>query len=251
MNSYGLRTQYKKVLRLKKKKDPAAKFQVSNRNYKNREFLNHLDIVEGYLKCKKLVIGAGFKTEIDWQRSVSIHQLTERQFLREHAWVTLASGMREKVIRNLFQAFSNAFFDWKSAELITENKVLCKESAFEIFANENKINAILLTSWIIAAQGFKEIKKLIVDNPEKTLRQFPYIGPVTYYHLAKNIGLPVAKPDRHLVRLASDLNFCDVQTLCGYIGGKTGDSIPVVDIVLWRYATITKDYIMKFIQMSK
>jgi hypothetical protein len=92
---------------------------------------------------------------------------------------------------------------------------------------------------------------LIAENPEETLRKFPYVGPITYFHLAKNIGLPVAKPDRHLSRLANQFNFFDVQTLCDYLSEETGDSIPVVDIVLWRYATITKDFVTKFVQLSK
>lgn len=81
--------------------------------------------------------------------------------------------------------------------------------------------------------------------------EFPYIGPITYFHLAKNIGVHVAKPDRHLSRLVKELNISSVQTLCSYIGERTGDTIPVVDIVLWRYATITEDFVIKFILLSK
>ena len=66
---------------------------------------------------------------------------------------------------------------------------------------------------------------------------------MTAYHLAKNIGLPVAKPNRHLIRIAQMEKYSDVQTLCGDISKLSGDSIPVVDIVLWRYATIERNYI--------
>lgn len=227
--------------------------ESSKFNGEDHDSLNFdgLNVVEGYKRCKKLVIEAGFKAEIEWQSTVSIEDLTESTFLREHAWVTLSAGMKEKVIRNLFQRFSRIFYNWKSADLITKNEELCKDSALTIFANYTKINAILQTSHIVSYNGFDIIKKLIIENPEKVLMEFPYIGPVTYYHLAKNIGVQVAKPDRHLSRLVNELNFSNVQTLCRYIGERTGDSIPVVDIVLWRYATITEDFVMRFIQLSK
>ena len=84
---------------------------------------------------------------------------------------------------------------------------------------------------------------MIQENPIETLQTFSYIGPVTAYHLAKNIGLAVAKPDRHLKRIASLFGYHDVQILCSEISKITGDSIPIVDIVFWRFATIEKDYL--------
>jgi hypothetical protein len=44
--------------------------------------------------------------------------------------------------------------------------------------------------------------------------RFPMIGPVTSFNLAKNIGLDVAKADRHLSRLAANVGFSDVPSLC-------------------------------------
>ena len=62
--------------------------------------------------------------------------------------------------------------------------------------------------------------------------------------MAKNIGIQVAKPDRHLVRMAKAAGYSDVQLFCRTISQLSGDSIPVVDIVLWRFATIEKDYLI-------
>ena len=209
------------------------------------------ELAESYKECKKIVIAAGFKREIEWQNSVSLTCLTESKFLQEHAWVTLSAGMKEQVIRNLFQRFSSVFFDWIAADAIVSNANSCRDSALEIFRNKNKINAILITSKIISTYGFSHIKRMIMSEPYQTLRKFPYIGPITYYHLAKNIGIPVAKPDRHLSRLASDLGFSNVQELCSRLSDETGDRIQVVDLVLWRYATITNDYVLKFKEIGK
>lgn len=84
------------------------------------------------------------------------------------------------------------------------------------------------------------------DKPLEALQSLPFIGPVTRYHLAKNIGLPFAKPDRHLVRLANSAGYTDVQRFCRDISVYANDSIPVVDIVLWRFAAITNSYLNVF-----
>jgi hypothetical protein len=62
----------------------------------------------------------------------------------------------------------------------------------------------------------------------------PYVGPVTWRHLAKNLGAPVAKTDRHLVRLAAGRPSVDV--MCDEIGRWLGEPVAVVDIVLWRWS---------------
>ena len=53
----------------------------------------------------------------------------------------------------------------------------------------------------------------------------------------------VAKPDRHLTRIANRAGYTEVQKFCIEISRLSGDSIPVVDIVLWRFATIESDYL--------
>src|SRR3546814_17563140 len=44
-------------------------------------------------------------------------------------------------------------------------------------------------------------------------RSIPWIGDITCYHLAKNFGAQVAKPDVHLVRVA-DRHSTTAQDLC-------------------------------------
>jgi len=71
---------------------------------------------------------------------------------------------------------------------------------------------------------------------------FDYIGPVTCFHLAKNLGVDVVKHDRHLVRYASYMGFRDATELCEMISRITGDRVAVVDLVLWRFATLMPAY---------
>jgi hypothetical protein len=70
------------------------------------------------------------------------------------------------------------------------------------FNNIRRIEAIILIARNISSKGFDSFKKALYLDPLGVLQSLPYIGPVTCYHLAKNIGLQVAKPDHHLTRLA-------------------------------------------------
>lgn len=199
-----------------------------------------------YLMAKRIIIERGFQNELQWQSSLCFEELNETIFLKELAWVILSSGMREKVIRKIFPDISNCFFNWSSAKVITDNADVCLNKAIREFNHRPKINAIIWAAKKIENINFDEFKNQIKEDPIEVLQQFPYIGTTTVFHLAKNIGLPVAKPDRHLLRIAYQEGFSDVQDFCSQISQMSGDSIPVVDIVLWRFATVEKDYLTKF-----
>jgi endonuclease III len=199
--------------------------------------------VRKYLVAKEIVIEEGYEEEINWQANLCFDDVNEGTFIRELAWVVLSSGMRERVVRNLFDDISRCFFNWGSAERIAANEDKCFHEAIRYFNNKPKISAIIKAAQKINSLGFSRLKMMIRENPVETLQDFPYIGPITVYHLAKNIGLPVAKPDRHLTRIANMEGYSDVQEFCNEISRLTGDGIAVVDIVLWRFATINSDYL--------
>ena len=209
------------------------------------------DLALRYLFAKNIVIERGYKEEILWQSSSCFDDLDEASFLRELAWVVLSSGMKERVIRNLFKEISKCFFNWESAEIIVENKDNCLHDAVKYFNNTSKISAIIYAANKLNEVEFDDFKTDISRDPIRSLQEFPYIGPITVYHLAKNIGLPVAKPDRHLTRIANAEGYSDVQAFCRHISYLCGDTVPVVDIVLWRFATIESDYLTIFTNNPK
>jgi hypothetical protein len=217
--------------------------QTKKNGIKFSERIMDNNLMLKYQFAKTIVQYEGFRDEILWQTNIRFENLNETTFLQEIAWVILASGMKESIIRNRFEALSNCFYDWSSAKKIIFNREKCKSSALKIFNNEQKISAILNAADQVNSIGFEKLKKKIISNPISFLQTFDYIGPITVYHLAKNIGLPVAKPDRHLVKIAQQENYCDVQSFCGEISRLSGDPVPVVDIVFWRFATIDNDYL--------
>ena len=200
-------------------------------------------IEKKYQFIKQIVCDEGYEKEITWQANIKFNEIDESYFLRELAWVILSAGMKEQIIRRIFQKITPCFYNWQSADIIINNKQVCFDNAIKIFKNEKKISAIIESAEIIFDRGFNVLKENITSNPIETLRIFPFIGKITVYHLAKNIGLCVAKPDRHLVRIAKKEGYDDVQTFCERISEISGDSVPVVDIVFWRFANLSNDYL--------
>ena len=199
-----------------------------------------------YNHAKCTVIASGYDDELDWQESVKPELVTESSLLCDSAWVILCSGFREKTARKIFPGVSLSFFDWESAAVIAKNKEKCCEAARCYFNHKGKIEAIAQIAEIVYKAGFKKLYRAILDDPLVELQKFPFIGPITVYHLAKNLGFAVAKPDRHLVRIAGLAGYSDVQKFCSDISKETGDPVQIVDIVFWRYATLDNEYMATF-----
>ncbi len=203
-------------------------------------------LVDQYLTAKDAIIERGFAAEVDWQTTVSFQSITESDFLREASWVILSAGMSEAVVRRCFPAVSAAFNNWSGAATIARHSETCRSAALSAFAHTGKISAIIALARKVDSEGFDEVKRNIGIRGVKYLQGFEYVGPVTCFHLAKNLGLDVVKPDRHLVRLATATESESPLLLCRAISKATGDRLSVVDLVLWRFATIQPDYIACF-----
>ena len=147
----------------------------------------------------------------------------------------MCSGFREAIVRRSFDYLSLCFCDWESAKAILKSEYACKSSAKVVFSHEGKLNAIIDVARRINDAGFARIRELIIADPLRELRQFPYIGDVTVWHLAKNLGLDVAKPDRHLVRISAQLGFSCADHLCSTIAVANEEQVKVVDLIIWRF----------------
>jgi len=208
----------------------------------NSIFDSTFDLSALYERIKIIVINFGFSDEIEWQKNVDFDRFTETDLLREGAWVILCSGFREEYIRRSFDKVSLCFCDWESAKTIHQNSSMCGESAMHVFGNKKKIMAIAQMASMVHHEGFENMRSRVVKDPVKELQCFPFIGPITSYHLAKNLGFHCAKPDRHLIRIAESRDIEDVQELCREIVRNTGELLGVVDIVLWRFASLLSTY---------
>jgi hypothetical protein len=188
-----------------------------------------------FCEARSYVQHAGLSAEVAWQREVDFAGFTECELLREHAWVTLCSGFRESAVRRAFDHVSLCFCDWESAEAVVSAGDVCCETAASSFANRLKLKGIFSAAKYIYEVGFDEFKQSVLADPINQLQNLPFIGPITSWHLAKNLGLDVAKPDRHLVRVSERLGFRSADHLCRELAATTGEYAKVVDLIVWRY----------------
>ncbi len=172
-----------------------------------------------YLALKEKVIEAGYAGEVDWAGSITTCVRPEL-FLEEYIWVVINAGMREQVARKIYTKVMEVLF--------TGVPVL------EVFAHAGKAAAITKM-----ACEYNE-KFLCYDEATDKLaflKTLPWIGDITKYHLAKNLGVQCVKPDRHLVRIAKSFGMEPFQ-MCLRISEQTGDMLTEVDQVVWRAANL-------------
>lgn len=195
--------------------------------------------LEGALKVFSAANSYAFRydwsAEVEWQRRVTFEEFTETDLLRETAWVILCSGFREQIVRRIFNYVSLCFCDWESALAILEADPSCRIAAMASFRNASKLSAIVTSALHVHEQGFATFKQAVLAEPITALQQLPYVGSITVWHLAKNLGLDVAKPDRHLARISLAYGFDDADHFCTEIARMSGEQKKVVDLIVWRY----------------
>ena len=209
-------------------------------------------VAYAYLEAKAFVLASGFGWEIDWQEDAARGEISEGRFLRELAWVILSSGLSELSVRASFARVTEAFGGWDTASEIWQGRSACRRQALRVFNSPRKIDAILTAAGYSKWVGFAAVRQDLEDGRAiEFLMRLPLLGPATARHLAKNLGLNIAKPDRHLRRLADSLGYCDAEALCQQISRVVGDSIAVVDVVLWRFATLRRRSLAMFSKVSE
>ena len=196
-------------------------------------------LLDYYISAKETLIESGYAWEIDGVDWLRRDLMSESDFLREAAWVVLCSGFREKVVARAFRAVSDAFLQWESADEIARQGETCIQAASHAFANDRKLRDIVRIAELVAATGADRIRSMDDVVLLRFCAGLPGIGSITARHLARNVGANVAKPDRHLVRIAGILGFGDVDNLCSAVSRLSGDRVAVVDAVLWRNAVVS------------
>jgi hypothetical protein len=169
-----------------------------------------------YQRVRRAVIDAGHKHEIDWAETVKPPETAE-QFAREVIWVILCSGMKEQVarlIQDRVWAAINAGRPVKGNVLGASGKAAAVDSIWQ--------NRAAMFAAFTAANDKVEFCQSI-----------PWIGPITKWHAAKNLGVDCAKPDIHLERVAAFYETTPAE-LCAALWAASGDRIATVDLVIWR-----------------
>ena len=196
-----------------------------------------------YFTAKDSVVSSGYSYEIKWQDEVSIDSVDQKLFYSEYAWVVLSCGMRERVIRKKFEELSRVFEYWENPAIISRHASKYKKEALKIFNHTAKINAIVWMAKYLSTTNLTQEINFLKEKGTEYLCKFPFLGPATSQHFAKNIGIFISKPDRHLLRISKYLGYNSPDLLCKQISSIIGEKESIVDLILWRYATLNRSYL--------
>lgn len=166
-----------------------------------------------------MVIDAGYGDEITWQESLKPCEDAD-VFFGQYMWVVLSAGMKNQIARIIEDRIHHA---WEN-----------KQPTSSAFGHKGKVAAIdhvLINRYRIFAEYRSSSDKI------EYLATLPWIGDITKWHLAKNLGFDTAKPDRHLVRIAERLKTSPLE-LCQRLADATGYRIATVDLIIWRAANL-------------
>lgn len=179
---------------------------------------------EVYLAIRDRLVALGHGDDYVWSQTVRAPDTAEG-LACEYTWVVLNSGMRNTVARKLMDRV------WP--RLIDTGRI------GDAFGHVGKRGAIefVWAERVRLLEQFRQIDQYDIVEVLRFCHGLPWIGPITKYHLAKNLGADVAKPDRWLVRLA-EAEGESVDGLCQRLAYGTGDRVATVDVVLWRACAI-------------
>jgi len=179
-----------------------------------------MEILEYYNNAKNHILTHGYKDEVEWcEKREPFELCTPETLYFEYVYVVLNAGMKEQIARKIYERF-------------------CKDLDFNMIGHLGKREATRTGSgnykmWFNSLQMLKTDMERI-----EYLKTFPWIGDITKFHLARNIGIDCVKPDRHLVRLAEQFGFKTPFDMCVEIQRYTNEKLGVIDVVLWRYCNL-------------
>lgn len=200
-------------------------------------------LVEAYLFAKKSIIKHGYFSEIEWQHNRDYNNITYRELIDEATWVILSAGLNYNVVSRKFLSISKLLAQIEEVEKLATHRKKVKKTILTLFNNNKKVDAIFAFIDFLNKKGVDQFKKDLGIYGESYLLELPFFGPATCRHFLKNIGMSISKPDRHLVRISNLCGFKTTESLCSYIEKRTEEKKSVIDLVIWRYATIDKNYL--------
>ena len=176
------------------------------------------ELLSFYFHAYEYVIGAGYENEIAWCDQIRFENVTIDDFFREYVWTVLNAGMREQAALSIFEKYM-------------------KTMDTNVIRHDGKRKAI---EHVLDNCEMYYNQLLNSDNKIEWFTTLPWIGNITKYHIARNLGIDAVKPDRHLVRLAEEFGYKNPLKMCEAVQKETNERLGVIDVVLWRYCNLTR-----------
>lgn len=168
-----------------------------------------------FRRLERAVREAGHAGDIAWAERLGPPPDADA-FARAAVYVIINSGMSWTVAQPIYERCLRA--------LQTDGRLGV------VFGHRGKVRAIR-SIWQHRCELFEQFNQ--ADDPTSFCAALPWIGPTTKWHLAKDLGADVAKPDVHLARLARR-DRTTVDRLCRRLARLTGYRVATIDTILWR-----------------
>ena len=168
-----------------------------------------------FRRIERALHRAGYVADSIWAEGL-VPPAHADEFAEAAVYVIVNSGMQYRVAQAIFDRCVDA--------------LRSKGSVRRVFGHPGKVSAID-EIWRQRRQLFAAYK--VAGDKLEFCQSLPWIGPVTSHHLAKDLGVDVAKPDVHLARLARR-DKKTVTRLCARLAKQTGYRVATIDTILWR-----------------
>jgi len=170
---------------------------------------------ELFWRIEHAVREAGYSAAIDVSENIE-PPTTGKQLAAEAIYVICNSGMSNRTAVGIFERCMAALRAGRSAKTV--------------YGHPGK-SAAIDEIWRKRRSLIHEFRE--TDDVIAFCARLPWLGPITKFHLAKNLGVNVAKPDVHLNRLAKPEGVT-AQQLCERLASETGYRAATIDLILWR-----------------
>ena len=113
-------------------------------------------------------------------------------FAKEVIYVIMTAGFRQDTAKKFYL---------KIVDYLNNNKIVNYNDLINIFKNEKKIKSIIKV-WNDKINIQRDFYKLKTDDEKiNFLSKLPYVGSITKYHFARNLGINCYKPDRWITKI--------------------------------------------------
>lgn len=171
---------------------------------------------------------------LDSLATLDINMFGPKRFLGEYTWVIFTSGFNASIVSAKYEQIARTLsqFDPKKVQEGIVRK------GMKIIRHEAKWRAVLDCARTLQRTPWEEFRAEYLSSLD-AMEKLPRIGPVTKYHLARNIGFDCVKPDLHLVRAAERFGAASPEHLCRYLQAHHQDGssllLSQIDYVIWCY----------------
>jgi len=171
---------------------------------------------------------------LDYLEALPERKITDKEFFAEYCWVIFASGFNAQVVSNKFSRIR------KTLSGFDPHRVTPKAATvgLKIIAHKPKWDAIISCAKMLSSMSWDEFKQKYLSEIDR-MEQLPRIGPITKFHLARNLGYDVVKPDLHLVRVAEHFGDIPIEALCRNLRSTcpdaSGYNLGQIDFCIWCF----------------